>query len=141
MNFTHALEDFRLIASEFDDIEDAVVKKWFALAKPLVSRRRFRRVYSHALALRAAHMMKLAGVGVEEDPLADIGNINVSNFLKVSSYKEGQTAISFDHNVDQYADVDSDLLLTEYGIQFLSLKRKFVMPITSSAMPIHGGFL
>ena len=133
MDVTVVLSIFRLIAPEFKEVEDDIVKQWIYLTVPLVSRDRFRTVYEQALALLTAHRMKMAGVGQEgDDPIGDIGDIGIGNFMKVSSYKEGQTSISFDHNVGEYTGTDAELGLTEYGIQYLTLQRKKVMPIVSA---------
>ena len=135
---TSVLSIFRIFAPEFKEIEDDVVNVWIELTEPLVNRRRFGRLHSQALALLTAHRMKLAhsGVSTEDDPLASIGNIGLGNFLRVGSFKEGQTSISFNH--DQTAlckESDAELALTEYGIQFLTLRRMRIVPIVSSAEP------
>ena len=54
---------FRKAAPEFSDVADAEVCEWADLARPYISRKRFGRFYEEALALLAAHRMKLSGLG------------------------------------------------------------------------------
>lgn len=46
-----AIQIFRIIAPEFKDVPDAEVEAMLELCEPLVSKRRFGRVYNQALAL------------------------------------------------------------------------------------------
>jgi len=134
MDITSVYGTFQILAPEFKDVDEATVNAWIALTEPLVSRRVFRNLHKQALALLTAHRMKLAQVGAAPpDPLEEIGNINLGNFMRVASYNEGKTAISFNHNIQQYTGADAELALTEYGIQFLSLRRMRVVPIVSAA--------
>jgi len=52
--------------------------------------------------------------------------------MRVASYSEGETSISFNSNMGQLTEKDAELALTKYGIQFLSLRRMRIMPITSA---------
>ena len=132
------LETFRLLAPKFEETVDTTVKQWIVLTKPLVCPDRFRRVYDQALALRTAHRMKLAGVGVTiEDPLDGIGDIALGNFMRVNNYSEGQTAIGFNHNIGQYLEDDAELALTEYGIQYMTLRDSMIVPIISSGATVQ----
>ena len=128
------LSIFRVVAPEFKPVEDDKVKGWIALTAPLVSRRRFTNLHDQALALLTAHRMKMVQVNVNpaDDPLAVIGNIGLGNFMRVGSYSEGKTSISFNHNIAQYTATDAELGLTEYGIQFLTLRRKRIVPIVNA---------
>ena len=141
MQITSVLCIFRLIAPEFADIDEETVKAWIHLTDPLVDSRRFGKLHDQVLALLTAHRMKLAhtGVSAEDDPLADIGNIGMGNLMRVNSYKEGQTSITFNH--DQAAlclETDAEYALTEYGIQYLTLRRKRIMPLVSAVEPTGG---
>ena len=140
MDLTPVLKIFRLIASEFAAITDGDVEQWIILSKPLVSRKRFKDLYYQALALLTAHRMKLANAGVSKDgdPLGDVGNIGIGNLMRVGSYSEGETSIGFNNNIAQYIDSDAALALTPYGIQYLSLRRMRVMPITSAGESYGG---
>ena len=57
------LEAFRMMAAEFGQVPDETVEQWITLAGPLVSKKRFGPLYVQAVALLAAHKMKLAGFG------------------------------------------------------------------------------
>jgi len=134
MDISSVLAIFRIVASEFKDVDDSIVNAWIELTQPLVSRRVFKKLHKQALALRTAHRMKLPQVGTDSpDPLEAIGNISVGNFMRVGSYNEGKTAISFNHDISQYKSVDAELALTEYGMQYLTLRRTRVAPIVSAA--------
>lgn len=124
------LEIFRLIATEFGDIDDETVEKWIELVKPLISAKRFGETYNQALALLAAHRLKMAGYG--EDSNGTIGDT-----LRVGNYSEGETSIGF--NVSQATNllVDAELTLTAYGLQFLSLRRSRIISIVSAG-EAHG---
>lgn len=128
------IKAFRLVASEFSSTNDKTVAQWIKLTEPLVSRKRFGKLWEQALALLTAHRMKLAGVGVKpgEDPLEDIGNIGVGGLMRVGNYSEGETSIGFNTNLTQYADLNAELALTQYGVQYLSLLRMRIMSITSA---------
>ena len=134
MDYTPVLKIFRLVAMEFQGLPDDTVEEWIALCVPLVSRKRFNNLYHQALALLTAHRMKLANANIDpnEDPLNDVNEIGVGNIMRVASYSEGQTSVSFNNNISQYTDTDAELALTPYGVQFLSLRRMRVMPITSA---------
>jgi len=128
------LSVFRLVAAEFKDVEDVTVLDWISLTEPLVSKRRFGRLWSQALALLTAHRMKMNSIGEPEaeDPLADINAIDVAGLMRVTNYSEGETSIGFNTNIAQYTEDDAELAMTVYGIQYLSLRRKYVVPIISA---------
>ena len=133
---TSVLAVFRLVAPEFKDIDDDIVNAWVELTEPLVNRRRFGILHTQALALLTAHRLKLAMSNVynDDDPLADIGKISIGNLSRVGSFSEGQTSISFNHDQkDLSTDTDAELMLTEYGIQYLTLRRKRIVPVVSAA--------
>ena len=137
MDIAPVLSAFRLVAAEFKDVPDDVIEAWIELTAPLVSRRRFRNLYSQALALLTAHRMKLANVNVavEDDPLVDVGAIGVGNLMRVANYSEGEVSIGFNSSISQYTETNAELALTQYGIQYLSLRRMRIMPITSAGEP------
>ena len=139
MDVTPVLSIFRIIAPEFaNTVDDDTVSGWIELTEPLISQRRFGRIYYQALALLTAHRMKMSNAGAaENDPLkGDVGNIGVGNLMRVGSFSEGQTSIGFNHNIAQYTATDAELGLTEYGIQFLTLRRMRIVPIVSAAEPL-----
>ena len=64
MEDSKALEILRTIAPEFKAVSDEEAQKFLDLCAPLVSKSRFGKLYDQALALLAAHRMKLAGYGI-----------------------------------------------------------------------------
>lgn len=134
MAVSSALEIFRLVAAEFESVLDADVLQWIELTEPLISKRRFGRLYHQALALLVAHRMKMANVGVpvDDDPLTDIGAVSVGNLMRVASYSEGETSVSFGNSAGQYSDADAEFALTPYGIQYLNLRKRRIIPIISA---------
>lgn len=120
-----SLEIFRLIATEFADIDDEAVEKWTELSKPLISSKRFGDTYNQALALLTAHRLKMAGYG-------DNSTGTIGDTLRVGSYSEGETSINFTTNQATNLLVDAELTLTAYGLQFLSLRRSRIMSIVSA---------
>jgi hypothetical protein len=81
------LEIFRLVATEFKDVDDAEVEKWVELSKPFVSKKKFGNTYNHALAYLAAHKLKMAGYG-------DNTMGKVDDALRVSSFSEMRLSAS-----------------------------------------------
>ena len=132
MDVTPVLQIVRMVASEFSDIDDATVGQWIELTAPLISKKRFGSLYHQALALLTAHRMKIANVNVAEGDSEGAGDMSVGSLMRVASYSEGETSVSFNSNTAQYAGTDAEYALTEYGIQYLSLRRLCVMPITSA---------
>lgn len=120
-----ALQIFRLVAAEFADMKDEVVSQWIELTAPLISKRVFGKLYDQALALLTAHRLKLGGYG--DSSLGTVGDA-----LRVGSYTEGETSISFSTNQATNLLVDADLVLTPYGLQYLALRRLVVIPIRSA---------
>ena len=139
MDMAEILYVFRLIAPEFSRITDDVVARWITITGPLVSQRKLRGLWPQALANLTAHKMKMAAVGSnpEDDPLADIGNVGVGGLTRVTNFSEGQTSIGFNANITQFADLNAEFSLTQYGIQYLSLLRMSIMSITSAG-EAHG---
>jgi hypothetical protein len=137
MDFASVLRIFRIMATEFAGLDDDTVLAWIELTAPLISKRRFGNLWAQALALLTAHRMKMANAGNVngDDPLADVGEIGVGNLMRVGSYSEGEVSIGFNHNISQYTGANAELALTEYGIQYLSLRRMRIMPIVSAGEP------
>ena len=55
------LEIIRLIAPEYNSVNDDTIGGWIALTRPLVSARKFGELYAQAVALLTLHRMKLSG--------------------------------------------------------------------------------
>lgn len=121
---------FRLVAPEFDQVTDEELSRWLSLCAPLISKRKFSALYDQALALLAAHRMKLSG---KYEPEETAAIQSIANSGRVASYTEGQVSISFNSSASSGSS-DATYELTSYGQQFIELHRSLVVPIT-----IRGG--
>jgi len=133
-----ALATFRLVATEFKDIPDDDVldeqgnvtqygvNSYLELYADIISKKKFGSLYNKALAFLTAHKMKMNGLG-ENTGIGSIGDA-----LRVNSYSEGETSISFSTSQATNLQVDAEYALTPYGLEFLSLKRLVIIPIVSA---------
>lgn len=121
----NTLQIFRLVATEFDNLTDETIGNWIELTEPLISKRRFGKLYNQALALLTAHRLKMSGYG--DSTFGTVGDT-----LRVGSYSEGETSIGFTVNQGTNLLVDAELALTPYGLEYLSLRRLVVIPIRSA---------
>ena len=133
-----ALENFRLVATEFSDMpdEDEIdpetgkivrygVNSFLKLYSDQISEKRFGSSYQKALAYLTAHKLKMNGYG-------DNQNGKISDSLRVGSYSEGETSISYTTNQQTNLQVDAEYALTVYGLEFLTLRRNAIIPIVSA---------
>ena len=120
-----ALEVFRAVATEFKELTDEEVETWIEFSKPLISEKRFGNTYEQALALLAAHRLKMAGYG-------DVSTGRVDDALRVSSYSEGETSISYSVSQGGSGAADAEYTLTTYGLQFLTIRRSKIISIISA---------
>lgn len=134
-----ALEIFRMVAEEFADMPDEdeideetgkVVKRgvtsFMELYADQISRKRFGSAYEKALAYLTAHKLKMSGYG--ENSFSG----KIADSLRVSSYSEGETSISFSTGQSANLQVDAEYALTTYGLEFLTLRRNAIIPIISA---------
>lgn len=141
-----ALEIFRLVATEFSDMPDDDVKdtdtgkiirygvnSFLQLYSDQISEKRFGSSYQKALAYLTAHKLKMNGYGNSE-------NGKIADSLRVGSYSEGETSISYTTNQQTNLQVDAEYALTVYGLEFLTLRRNAIIPIVSAGEgPYYGG--
>lgn len=133
-----ALEIFRMVATEFAAIPDENVldpdtgkpkvygvKTFLELYSDQISEKRFGSTYQKALAYLTAHKLKMNGYGNNE-------NGKIGDSLRVGSYSEGETSISYTTNQQTNLQVDAEYALTVYGLEFLTLRRNAVIPIISA---------
>lgn len=133
-----ALDIFRIVAKEFSDIpdEDVVdeetgkvtqygVRTFIDLYADQISERRFGSSYQKALAYLTAHKLKMNGYG-------DTGTGTIADSLRVGSYSEGETSISYTTGQQTNLQVDAEYALTVYGLEFLTLRRNAIIPIVSA---------
>lgn len=126
-----AFNVFRIIAPEFKAVDDDTVLQWIDLTTPMVSRKLFGNLYEQAVALLSAHRMKISGCGEDQTAGEGVLQLGIGDTLRVSSYSEGETSVSFNNSAVSTLS-DSDLMLTAYGVQYLSMRRMVIMPIRCS---------
>ena len=123
--YEKAVKIFRLMATEFADLNAETVESWMELTEPIISRKVFGKLYDQALALLTAHRLKMAGYG-------DSSYGTVGDTLRIGSYSEGETSIGFTVNQGTNLMVDAELALTPYGLEYLSLRRLMVISVRSA---------
>ena len=89
------------------------------------------RLFMLTIALLAAHRLKLAGKG--ENPLGAEGSskVNAASGFGLASVSEGSTSVSF-NTANMNTNDDSWYALTSYGMEYLNLRRIYVMSIVSA---------
>ena len=130
MDGSKALDILRTIAPEFKAVSDEQVQKFLELCVPLVSKSRFGKLYDQALALLAAHRLKLSGLGVSViGGSSGVGGAAAG--FQLASVAEASVNVSF-NTANINTGTDSWYALTPYGLEFLNLRRLLIMPITSA---------
>ena len=129
-----AIEIIRTAMTEFAEVEDNTVKVFISLAEPLISKKRFGKLYQQALAYLSAHKMKMSGLGKS----IGAGNGTIGDTIGLSSVSEGETSVSFSNNQSGNTDTDSEFGLTVYGMQYLQLRKRCIITIISTGVE-HGG--
>lgn len=127
-----AFEIIRNTMNEFAEVPDETIHTFISLAEPLVSKKRFRKMYQQALAYLAAHKMKMSGFG------KTIGIGTIGDTIGLSSVSEGETSVSFSNNQAANITTDSEFGLTVYGMQYLQLRKRCIVTIVSAGVE-HGG--
>lgn len=123
-----AFEIIRATMDEFADTQDDTVKVFVSLAEPLISEKRFGKLYQQALAFLAAHKMKMSGFGKK------IGTGTIGDTIGLSSVSEGETSVSFSNNQTGNTVTDSEFGLTVYGMQYLQLRKRCIVTIVSAGV-------
>lgn len=124
----NALEIIKQTMSEFADVSDEKIELFVSLSESLISERKFGKLYQQALALLVAHKMKMAGLG------STVGVGKIGDTIGLSSVSEGETSVSFSNSQSGNLDTNAEYGLTVYGMQFLSLKKRCVIPIVSAGV-------
>lgn len=131
-----ALEIVRTVGPEFSGVDDETVERWIGLSRPLVSRKAFGSLYEQAVALLACHRMSLAGIGGDGGSGGADGGagsmLGLAGPFRVASYSEGETSVSFSSSQQTNLQADAEYGLTQYGLQYLTLRRGVVVPIVCS---------
>lgn len=126
-----AFEIIKKTMSEFAEVADVVIRTFISLAEPLISKKRFGKLYQQALAYLAAHKMKMSGFG------KSVGAGTIGDTIGLSSVSEGETSVSFSNNQAGNTVTDAEFGLTVYGMQYLQLRKRCIVPILSAGVN-HG---
>lgn len=127
-----AFEIIRATMEEFAEVSDEKVKVFISLAEPLISEKRFGKLYQQALAYLAAHKMKMSGLG------ETIGIGSIGDTIGLSSVSEGETSVSFSNNQTSNTETDAEFGLTVYGMQYLQLRKRCIITIASAGVDYGG---
>ena len=121
-----AIEIIRLVGPEFSTTTDVTLQKWIEVVTPMVSKQRFGKFYEQAIAYLACHKLKMSGGGSSDVIPA------ITDTVRISSMSEGETSVSFGGSQQTNLGTDAEFALTVYGMQYLTLRRAVVVPITCS---------
>lgn len=83
------------------------------------------KLYDQAIALLTAHRRRWLA-------MATTSTEGVGDALRVGSYTEGETSVSFNVNQGTNLMADAELALTPYGLEYLTLRRLVVISIHSA---------
>lgn len=127
----------RNVAPEFSGKTDDELRVWIELAEPYLSESRYGKLYPQAIAYLTAHKMSL-NAPAEAGEAGEKIDISVKNTMNVASFTEGSTSISFNSSAagggTASGDADAEYRLTAYGLQFLAIKKRCIVPIMIAGM-------
>ena len=111
----------KMVGAEFKEASDDDIGFWIELQAPVISRKKFGTDYNLALALLVCHAMKMAGNG-------DHSLGTISDTGRLASVSEGGVSISF---ATSTAGTPGDAVyqLTSYGLQFIEIRNRHIVPI------------
>ena len=112
----------KMVGSEFSGMSDEDIQFWIDLQKNAASEKKFGDDYPLAVALLACHAMKMAGNG--ESSLGKIADTG-----RLASVSEGGTSVSFATTTGSTSG-DAEFQLTSYGLQFITVRSRHIIPIT-----------
>lgn len=127
----------RNVAPEYSGKTDDELRVWIELAEPYLCESKYGKLYPQAIAYLAAHKMSL-NVPAEAGSAEESIDISVKNTMNVASFTEGSTSISFNNSSAggsaASGDADAEYRLTAYGLQFLAIKKRCIVPIMIAGM-------
>ena len=124
METTKILSTFRLVASEFNDVDDESVASMIELQGVRVSTKAFGDKYNLAVAYLTAHAFKL-------DEMLKGGGASSGGLVSgaVTSEKEGSISVGYaSPTLSRYND-GSLYSKTAYGLLFLELRSQCIVPV------------
>lgn len=130
MDDSKALGILRTIAPEFKAVSDDEAQQFLVLSAPLVSRKKFGELYDQAVALLAAHRMKLAGYGISVVGGSASSGGATPPALRLPVWVRGVQMPRSIRRTSTRAS-DSWYALTPMAWSSWNLRRLRVMPITS----------
>lgn len=127
----------KAVAPEYEGMGEDKLRIWVELAEPYVSERVYGKFYHQALAYLTAHKLSL-NVPVKKEEENSTISTSVKDTMNVASFTEGSTSISFNNPSTSSnggtSSADAEYLLTSYGLQFLDIGKRCVLPIAISGM-------
>ena len=108
----------KMVGTEFKAMPDEDISFWIGLQAPVISQKKFGADYNLAVALLVCHAMKMAG--------SSLGTI--ANTGRLASVSEGGVSISFATSTAGTTG-DAEYQLTSYGLQFISIRNRHIVPI------------
>ena len=124
MDTTKILSTFRLVASEFGDVDDEKVNSMIELQRVRISQKAFGDKYDLAVAYLTAHAFKL-------DEMLKGGGASSGGLISgaVVSEKEGSISVGYaSPSLSRYND-GSLYTKTAYGLLFLELRSQCIVPV------------
>lgn len=128
----------KVIAPEYEEMEENSLRAWVDLSEPYVNEEKFGNFYYQALAYLAAHKMSLNTPVKKTEGEGSSISTSVKDTMNVASFSEGSTSISFNNpstsSSGGSSSADAEYLLTSYGLQFLDICKRCIVPISVSGM-------
>ena len=124
MDTAKILSTFRLIASEFNDVDDEKVNSMIGLQGIRISTKAFGDKYDLAVAYLTAHAFKL-------DEMLNGGSASSGGLVSgaITSEKEGSISVGYaPPTLSRYND-GSLYSKTAYGLLFLELRSQCIIPV------------
>ena len=124
MDATKILSTFRLVASEFSDVDDKNVTSMIELQGVRISQKAFGDKYNLAVAYLTAHAFKL-------DEMLKGGGASNGGLVSgaITSEKEGSISVGYaPPSTSRYND-GSLYSKTAYGLLFLELRSQCIVPL------------
>lgn len=124
MDTSKILSTFRLVASEFSDVDDEKVSSMIELQGVRISQKAFGDKYNLAVAYLTAHAFKL-------DEMLKGGGTSSGGLVSgaVTSEKEGSISVGYaSPTLSRYND-GSLYSKTAYGLLFLEIRSQCIVPV------------
>lgn len=111
----------RMVGTEFEEVKHEDLEDWIELQAPVISKKKFGADYDLAVALLVCHALKMAGNG-------DTSLGTIAGTGRLASVSEGGESISF-ATTTAGTSGDAEYQLTSYGLQFIAIRNRHIIPI------------